>query len=208
MQRMTIRFIVISVVGTIISYREISEVDHTFFMDVIINIALEFIAAMIFVWVIFKDIRECPKLKTWKAFLPTITGCLISIFLLTILHIYDLRDRSPIKFSCVSKIVDFNGVHIDFREDGTYRLDNFCMGSDFFRGTYSLKDSVITLDKSDIDKVIVSNRLIIRADGEKDSSGNIGKSIYQVDRDGNVIYSAVDYRVVENPNDNNRDRNN
>ena len=194
-----IRVLVISLLGIVIFYRKIGEIDNTFIMDSIINFGLEFIFIVFLIWTIFKDRNDYRKNNIWTAFLPTIIGFIIIIGFESTLYIFDLRDKSPVKFSCVSKIVDFNGVHIDFREDGTYKLDNYCFGSNFYRGKYSMHDSTITLDKSNIDKVIESDRLLIRADGDKDSNGIVIKSIYQIDKQGKVINGAVDYRILENP---------
>ena len=193
----TIRVILISIFGLIILYRELSRIDNTFFLDDFINLVIEVIALVLFIWVIFKDRKQYLVDKKWIAFLPTILGLLFIFGLVITLYIFGLRDKSPVKFSCVSKIVDFNGVRIDFREDGTYKLNNFSMGSKFFRGNYTIKDSVITLDKMSIDKVIESNKLVIRTDGEKDSIGNIEKSIYQIDPNGKVIGRAIDFRLIE-----------
>ena len=193
-----IRISIISLLGLTILYREVKQIDNTFFIDDFINIGLEIIALFLFIWVIYKDRKQYLIDNIWTAYLPTISGFTILIGLLTTLYILGLRDKSPVKFACVSKIVDFNGVHIDFREDGTYKLDNFCMGSNFFRGKYTIKDSIITLDKMNIDKVIESNRLVIRADGDKDNLGNTEKSIYQIDNNGKRIDRATDFRLLEN----------
>ena len=193
-----IRTSIISLLGLTILYREVKQIDNTFFIDDFINIGLEIIALFLFIWVIYKDRKQYLIDNIWTAYLPTISGFTILVGLLTTLYILGLRDKSPVKFACVSKIVDFNGVHIDFREDGTYKLDNFCMGSNFFRGKYTIKDSIITLDKMNIDKVIESNRLVIRADGDKDNLGNTEKSIYQIDNNGKRIDRATDFRLLEN----------
>lgn len=193
-----IRLIIIIFFGLTILYREITQIDNTFFIDEFINQGLEIFALILFIWVVYKDRKQFLVDKSWTTFLPTIFGLILIFGLLTTLYILKQRDKSPVKFACVSKIVDFNGVHIDFREDGTYKLDNFCMGSNFFRGKYTIKDSIIILDKMNIDKVIESNRLVIRADGDKDSLGNVEKSIYQIDNNGKIIDRATDFRLLNN----------
>jgi hypothetical protein len=52
------------------------------------------------------------------------------------------------------------------------------------------------LHNNDKETIIRSNKLLIRADGEKDSLGNIGKSIYQIDESGQIIDHAIDFRVI------------
>lgn len=181
-----------------ILYREITKIDKTFFIDDFINQGLEIIALILFIWVVYKDRKQYLVDKSWTTFLPTIFGLILLLGLLTTLFLLKQRDKSPVKFACVSKIVDFNGVRIDFREDGTYKLDNFCMGSNFYRGKYTIKDSIIILEKVNNDKVIESNRLVIRADGDKDSLGNVEKSIYQIDNSGKIIDGATDFRLLSN----------
>ena len=162
-----------------------------------IDFGLSVIALGVFVWTLFSDRKEYIESKRLTAFIPTGSGVFIGIGLLTTFFLLQQRDKSPSKLYCVSKIVDFNGVSIDFREDGTYKLTSWSLGADYYRGTYTMADNIITLDKNSIEKVIESNRLLIRQDGETDSSGNKGKSIYQIDKDGQVIKNAVDFRVLE-----------
>lgn len=194
----TVRIILITLLGISILYREVKQIDNTFFLDDFINLGLEITALLFLVWTIYKDRKQYLLDKNWTAFLPTTIGILFILGLFITLYTFSLRDKSPVKFSCVSKIVYFNGVHIDFREDGTYKLDNFCMGSNFFRGKYTFKDSIITLDKNNIDKVIETSRLFIRADGDTDSLGNIEKSIYQIDANGKIILNVTDFRLLKN----------
>src|SRR6185295_7110522 len=106
------------------------------------------------------------------------------------------------KLYCVTKQNDFNGVSIDFREDGTYKMTSWSLGADYYRGTYTMKDSIITLDKSKIENAIVSNRLVVRPEieiYEKDSFPGkdtvYQKSIYQIDENGKVISGATDFVV-------------
>ena len=192
------KIILILAVGLYVSYKVIHRVDHDVIFDEQINLGLIISACLIFVWVINKDTRLYFKSKKFTEFLPTFIGLFITIGLVTTLYLLHQRDKSPIKFACVSKIVDFNGVRIEFRKDGTYKLCNFCLGADYYRGKYKIQDSIITLDKSNIDKVIETKRLVIRADGQKDDNGIIEKSIYQIDKDGNILDRAVDYRLLNN----------
>ena len=58
---------------------------------------------------------------------------------------------------------DINGFSLEFRKDGTYKFCNYSvLGGKYFRGKYLLKDSIITLDRNNIDDVIKSNQLAIR----------------------------------------------
>ena len=51
---------------------------------------------------------------------------------------------------------DINGFSLEFRKDGTYKFCNYSvLGGKYFRGKYLLKDSIITLDRNNIDDVII-----------------------------------------------------
>jgi hypothetical protein len=193
------RTILILSVGLFVSYRIIRHVDHEVIFDDEVNFGFSIVALGIFVWTLLNDRKEYIKGKSLTAFIPTAFGVFIGIGLLTTLFILQQRDKSPSKLYCVSKIVDFNGVSIDFREDGSYKLTSWCLGADYYRGSYTISDSIITLDKTAIEKVIESNRLLIRQDGEIGRSGNREMSIYQIDKDGQVIRKATDFRVLDKP---------
>ncbi len=175
-------------VGLFTYYQFIKRVDHEFAFDFIPLGIVSFIAIIVFVWTIFLDRKEYSKSKSKADFLPTIIGTTILLGLFTTFYILDLRDKSPSRLYCVTKIVDFNGAAIDFREDGTYKLTSWCLGANYYRGTYTLQDSVITLDKSEIEKIIESNRLLIRQEVGQ-------KSVYQINKDGQVIERAIDFVV-------------
>jgi hypothetical protein len=193
-----LKIIVMLSVGVYLNYRLIAQADHYSIFDAEINVALGAIALGIFAWVLLTDNKEYRKIKSWAAFIPTVTG-LFTAVTLVVTHLLLLqRDKSPSKLYCVSRIVDFNGVFIDFREDGTYKLTSWCLGADIYRGVYTRKDSIITLDKNNIDNVIESNKLLIRQDGETDSLGNRERSIYQIDKNGQVIKTGNDFRVIDN----------
>jgi len=199
------RSVLITAIGLFSCYQFIKRVDHEFALDFIPLGIVSLIAIIVFIWTIFRDRKEYLKSKSKVDFLPTIIGMTILLGLFTTFYILDLRDKSPSKLYCVTKIVDFNGASIDFREDGTYKLTSWCLGADYYRGTYTIQDSIITLDKSAIEKIIESNRLLIRQEVEIYEKDNIPgkdtvfqKSVYQIDKSGNIIHRAIDFIVREN----------
>ena len=193
----------ITVTGLITCYNFIKHVDHWFIFDSIILLAVGTIATIILLWTIYKDSKDFSKSKKITDFVPTFIGSTLLLGLLTTIFILNQRDSSPSKLYAVTKIVDFNGAAIDFREDGTYKLSSWCMGADYYRGAYTMQDSIITLDKSEIEKIIESNRLVVRPEIEiynKESRIDTvhQKSVYQIDKDGKVIWNAIDFIVREN----------
>jgi len=196
------RSALIAVTGLFICFQFICRIDHEFIFDFIILFAVATGAAIIFMWTISKDRKEYSRSKKLVDFAPTFIGSAILLGLLTTIFILNQRDNSRSKLYCVTKQNDFNGVSIDFREDGTYKMTSWSLGADYYRGTYTMKDSIITLDKSKIENAIVSNRLVVRPEieiYEKDSFPGkdtvYQKSIYQIDENGKVISGATDFVV-------------
>lgn len=192
------KIIVMLSVGAYLNFYIVDKADHDFIFDDIINLALGAASIGLFVLIFLSDKKQYRKIKSRAAFIPTVTGLFAAVSLL-VTHLLLLQmDKSPSKLYCVTKITDFNGVSIDFRKDGTYKLTSWCLGADVYRGLYTIKDSIITLDKNNINNFIESNKLLIRQDGETDSLGNRERSIYQIDKNGQVIKTGNDFRVIEN----------
>jgi hypothetical protein len=198
------RSILTGVIGLFICYQFIKRVDHEFAFDFIPLSFITVLAIIFFIWIIFRDRKEYAKSKSFADFIPTIIGATIVLGLFLAFYILDQRDKSSSKLYCVTKIIDFNGASIDFREDGTYKLTSWCLGADYYRGKYVMQDSIITIDKSEIEKIIESNRFVVRQEievYEKDSIPGMDtvyqKSIYQINEEGKVIQNAIDFIVRE-----------
>ena len=145
----------------------------------------------------FFDKKQFSKTEKWNSFIATFIGLAILVVHFLVLSSFKQRDNSPSQIYCVTKISDFNGVSIDFRKDGTYKLTSWCLGANIYRGKFTIKDSIITIDKSKIESCIVSNKLVIKQDGEIDSTGKQEKSIYQIDQQGQVINRSTDFRIID-----------
>lgn len=132
-----------------------------------------------------KDILKYKEGKNWKSFFPTIIGMTILLSFLASSLVLKIRDNSPVIIQA-GYDGGFNGAWFDFRKDGTYKFANSGgIGADFFRGKYTLSDTIITLDKTEIDNVIKTNKLAIREIKNFDSTKI--KVIYQIDENHNII---------------------
>lgn len=132
-----------------------------------------------------KDILKYKEAKNWKSFFPTIIGMTILLSFLASSLVLKIRDNSPVIIQA-GYDGGFNGAWFDFRKDGTYKFANSGgIGADFFRGKYTLADTIITLDKTEIDNVIKTNKLAIREIENFDSTKI--KVIYQIDENHNII---------------------
>lgn len=93
---------------------------------------------------------------------------------------------------------DFNGTSIDFKANGTYIFDNSAIGmSDYYFGAYKIEGNRITLDKDKIDNLGDLRNLEIRE--KKNIHDNDAKGelyLFQVDKIGNIIDRATEYRVI------------
>ena len=81
-----------------------------------------------------------------------------------------------------------------FRKDGTFEWTNGSgLGVSSSEGKYSLKDSIITLDKIGFDEVIKSPRLLITS--IQPWSRQVGKYVIQVDEQNRLIDSMHIFTV-------------
>lgn len=188
------RSLLVAAIACFVTIRLIGQIDHDRIFDDVVNFIMLLVALPILILVLVKDIAEYKAHNSLFSLFPTfitiifLTGFLIAFFKT------NRRDGSPIKFSCTSKMVDFNGVYIDFREDGTYKLCSWSLGADYYRGTYILKDSIITLNNLSKKAPLQSNILVIRNENVDDDT-TIVKSIYQINKNGNVINNAIEFAI-------------
>ena len=141
---------------------------------------------------VHKDLKKYHISKSLKSFIPSVIGFLILFSFAVNAFVLSLRDHS---FVIIQAGYDGgnNGVWFEFREDGTYKfVDHAGIGADITRGNYVIKDSFITLDKSTIGNVIVSNQLAIRID-----SSNT-KMLIQIDGKHSVLNDNFKFIVNDN----------
>ena len=113
-------------------------------------------------------------------------------FLLLILNSCTSQNISP----CILQATYDSGSSssFNFRKDGTFEWTNGSgLGVSIKEGKYLLKDSIITLDKIGFDKIIKSKRLLITS--RHPISKNIGKFVFQVDNENNLIDSMFIFTV-------------
>jgi hypothetical protein len=138
---------------------------------------------------LFNLVRDSKNFKLSKKSVAYSSTC-IGVFCVLVMIVTQLslmsRDSSPVILH-VSNDGGFNGCGFEFREDGTYRFFNgSALGVDYFRGTYVLTDTIITLDKTEIDGCTKSNQLAIRGD-----------VLYQIDDRHDIIERTLDFIIRE-----------
>ena len=164
-----------------------------------------FYAFLILLFLIFlsfsvsKDFKKYKTSKSFKSFIPSTIGFLILISFAINAFVLSLRDNSPVLIHA-GYDGGFNGAWFEFKKDGTYKfVDHAGIGADITRGNYEIKDSLITLDKSKIANVIVSNKLIIRKENYTDSTKV--KMLYQIDEKHSVVNDNFKFLIHEEVED-------
>ena len=133
--------------------------------------------------------------------MPTTVGLVFILTNFALSYYQDCKTNSP---TLISGFYDggFNGFSVDFKTDGNYVMANGSgLGQSYFYGTYTLKDSIITIDKSYIDNCIKTNTLVIRTEQyfiQPDTISNLGQANYitQIDSKGNEIDKEFRFRVT------------
>lgn len=168
--------------------------DTEMIFDGIIYGFLILIFLIFLAFAINKDLKKNKSSNNWKNFFPTIIGISFLISFVVININLSLKDNSPIIIQA-GYDGGFNGAWFEFRKDGTYKLGNHAgIGADYFRGKYELKDSKITLDKNEIDKVIKTNKLAIR---NKVYGDSVSKIIFQIDENHKIVDKEIKFTVNE-----------
>jgi hypothetical protein len=198
----TLRIILLTIFGTWFSYKLYQTTQDDFFLDGIILDLIAFVGFLIFIWVIFKDSKEFKTSQKLTSFLSTSIGLLFILTNIGLFYYLDNKKNSP---TLIRGFNDggFNGFSVDFKTDGNYVMANGSgLGQSYFYGTYTLKDSIITIDKSDIDNCIKTNKLVIRTENyyPKDSIDLLKSKanyIAQINKKGNEIDKEFRFRVTE-----------
>jgi hypothetical protein len=164
MNNKILRIILLTFFGTWFTYKLYRTAQDDFFLDGIILLVIAIVGLLIFIRTILKDRKEFKDTQKYTSYLPTTVG-LVFIFINFALFFY--QDSKTNSATLIRGFYDggFNGFLVDFKKDGNYVMANGSgLGQSYFYGTYTLKDSIITIDKSNIDNCIKTNTLVIRTE--------------------------------------------
>jgi uncharacterized membrane protein YeaQ/YmgE (transglycosylase-associated protein family) len=196
------RIILLAICGTWFAHKLYQTDQDNFFLDGIILFVIAVVGLLIFNWSIRKDRKAFKTSHKWTSFLTTSVGLLFILLNIGLFYYQDSKKNSP-TLICGFYDGGFNGFSVDFKTDGNYVMANGSgLGQSYFYGRYSIKDSVITIDKFDIDNCIKSNTLVISTENyyQKDSIDLLKSNanyIKQVDNKGDEIDRALRFRVTE-----------
>lgn len=156
----------VSAVGLIATFAAIYTVDdmNVFYAFMLTGLHLIFLAVLICVLAL--DVNAYKKHKLKICFLPSAVGSFAALSIFLTHFVLMSRDSSP---TIMQAGYDggFNGCWFEFREDGTYKFGNSSgIGATYTRGVYVIKDSIIYLDKPNIEDTELTNKLVIREEND------------------------------------------
>lgn len=184
-------------VGGYLAYLTYSFQFRTFFGDAMIWFLLIGIGLLLFIWTFIIDL----KLYETEHRITNFSLTIFCLIIATAILLLDFKIQQNFDKPTLIKVFydgDYNGVGIDFKEDGTYIFDNSAIGlSDYTYGTYKINGANITLDRNQIDNLVNLRHLKI---DEKEINYPDGarKELYlfQVDSNGKIIDPTIAYRVT------------
>lgn len=188
--------------------------DHQNVFDFLPGILI-FIASVVSVISLYFDNDGYRQTKKLRAFFPTLVA-IICVGCYFGLREYLLRqDRTPVVLAAyANKGLFGTSLSIDFRENGTFKCGRWgFMNKDFVRGRYTMKDSIIYLDRSNLHDMVISNKLLMKtmmvAERKQERSllkWLFGKRLYdtipethllQLNTRGDTIPNALRLKVIE-----------
>jgi len=191
-----LRIVITVFIGLLIIYKTYQFKYSDFVFDGIIYSVIAIIGLIIWVIILYKDWILFRKSKQANYLINGIIG---GIFLITVFGINRIINKNFDKPTLLKVFYDgdYNGTGIDFKTDGTYIFDNFCLGSNYEYGTYEINGNKITLDKYEIDNVIKTNQLEIRPKIiEYVDQTKTENYIYQVNEQGEILRNKIEFRIV------------
>jgi hypothetical protein len=196
-----LRIILLIIFGSWFTYKQYKTFYNDFFLDGIILLIIAFVGLFILLWTVRKDIKEFKTSRKLTSYFPTFIGVFFIITNICLFVYQDSKTNSP---SLITGFNDggFNGFSVDFKKNGNYIMANGSgLGQSYFYGKYSIQDSIIIIDKSNIDNCIKTNKLVIRTEQyylPLDTKSKAGDANYitQIDGKGREIDKDFRFRVT------------
>ena len=186
-----IKCILLTATGLYLVYELTKEPTEDFIFDFIWILGKLIIGIIILLWTFNNNRKEYKHTKSTLSFLPVISAIILSI----IFTFIQTRENPAVLLARDDG--DSIKIFLELRADGTYQLGNgSVLGNTYSYGKYQLNDSIIILDKSEIDKVIESNKLVIRPYLESLNPTN-DTIIYQLDKNGQILKDASSFWLRE-----------
>jgi hypothetical protein len=192
------------------------EFTHTHFLDFALPLLI-FLAGVISLVSFLIDYGRYKTHKKVSFFLPTLVTVLCISGLFGFDQYLKHQDKTPTVLYASKVYSGLSTISIDFRENGTYRCEKGGLFGDTYytRGRYTIKDSIIQLDKSNLYDLVKTDRLRMMTipKNVKVQKGNLltllfassskpdtlpETFLFQLDQKNDTIPSALVLRVNNN----------
>jgi hypothetical protein len=138
--------------------------DHSFWFDEVAPTLLIILASIISLFSFLVDFSRYKTNKNPACFIPAAFSVLgIAALIITTVLLKQL-DNTPSVLYASRFYNGLNTIAIDFRENGTYKCEkgSFLGDSYYSRGHYTIRDSIIYLDKSNLYDLVTTDRLLMK----------------------------------------------
>ena len=206
-QKKAFPFSCMIILGLLFFYRLYLSYRELLIKDIIILFTIGILSLVFFLWTIRLDIREYKTTRLKNNFISTLIGFIMILINIGYYQYQNIKFKSPTLIKASNDGI--LGIYsLDLKVNGEFIITN----SDFlnasythFYGTYSIIDSIITLDKSNIDNVIKTKKLVIKSmkiSSEKGISKNKDdlinlEFISLIDNKGNEINTDLFLKVKD-----------
>jgi hypothetical protein len=199
-------------------YKIYVDFDREYLLDSLIHNALIIIASIVSAFAINSDYSQYRQQKKLASFFSSMSAILCISGLLLTTYFLKRQDQTRTIYYAIRNTGGLGQITLDFRENNTYKLGrHHFMSANYQRGHYTIRDSIIYLDKSYSSEEIVSDRFLIKTNPNYNStkSGNVLKMLfgtpeddvkaktvlYQINHHGQALDSTISFKVVEKPFD-------
>ena len=199
-------------------YKVYVDFDREYLFDSLIHNALLIIASIVSAFAINSDYSQYKQQKKLTSFFSSMTAILCIVGLLLTTYFLKRQDQTQTIYYAVRNTGGLGQITLDFRENNTYKLGrHHFMSASYDRGHYTIKNSIIYLDKLYTSEQIMSDRFLFKTNPNFDSSkkGNVLKILfgtpeddataktvlYQINQHGRTIDSTISFKVVQKPFD-------
>lgn len=189
-----LRTVLIALIGSLIFYLTwLTKYEIILFGDVFYAI-LVVTGVLIFIWSFYKSFKNFRTNKSYTYFIPVILGILMAVSTLFLDYRIQRDFNKPTLISGYYN-GDYNGVNFDFKTDGTYIHDNFCLGNTFSYGNYTIEGDYIVLTGK-LPEGISTPYFQIRKSKYSSADSIHEKYLLQVNEKGEEIDNCIDFRVT------------
>jgi len=208
-----IRTALVLVVWFFCIYKIYVDFDHDYWFDDLIHTALIVLASIVSLAFGYIGYWRYKRQKNLSFFASTGVTVLCIIALIIITNHLKQQDKTPTIIYASKFYSGLNTISLEFRKNGTYKCGKSSfMGDTYYtRGRYTIKDSIIYLDKSNLFDLVTTNKLLMKTvlKDEKTRKKSIFSLLfspskpdtlpetylYQLDNKGDTISSAIVLKI-------------